>query len=298
MDILLALGSALATAVYFVYVSQTMKRQAGLSSSFTLAVSHLAAAAALFPLWLALPHEAFPAPLWPALLLAAGLLLVSRELYFYAYAHTDIAHVTVFSALTPVYAVGTGYIFLHETPSPLQLTGLLLICGSIYALFLKRPANASWIKAVAQPFRHIGTSAPILCAFLSTIPTAFAAVSQKYALQTLDPLSFSFFLLLLIGGAALGISCIISTPQGCVSQWRRLPPHFLPVSAIMLPVMNLLFCLVMQHQYTAVSLVLQRSSSMFQILLAYTYLRERRDGYKRVTVAALVMAGFAMILVK
>jgi len=301
MNIFLALSSALATAVYYVYLSRAMKRTPGLSSSFTLATSHLSGALALLPVWLMystpVSFDAIGTIATP-MLLAAALLVLSRELYFYAYARTDVANITVFSALTPIYAIGTGYVMLGEVPTPTALTGMLLICASIYGLFLKRRAGMPLIAAILLPFRHIIVSLPIFCAFLSTIPTALASAYQKQLLHTLSPISFSFFLLALIGLAAMVISASALTSRGLAAQFRLLPRHFLLISAIMLPLMHVLFSMVMQHQQTAVSLILQRTSIMFQILLSYIFLHERREPRKRIITTLLILCGFGLIIAK
>jgi drug/metabolite transporter (DMT)-like permease len=298
MDIFFALVSALLTAVYFVYLSKTMKARSGLSSTLTLAVSHLSAAILLLPLW-ALSSSALSSIVSPPLFLVAaagGLLFISRELYFYAYARTDVANITIFSALTPVYALLTGYLWLHEVPSYPHLAGLLLICISIYAYFLEPVPSMSLAKAVVQPFRHIATSRPIFCAFLSTLPTAFAATFQKDALSHFDPVTFSFVLLSIIGSAALLLSCAMFKASDIKRQLTLLPVRFYIISALLLAGMHVAFCVVMNHYQTAVSLVLQRSSLVFQIILAYIYLHERQRISKRLTVAFCIMAGFMLII--
>lgn len=301
MSIILALASAFLTALYFVYASQTMKRLPGLPSTLTLTVSHLSAALLLLPAWLwrGWPFAVLPqSALWQPLLLTAGFLVLSRQLYFYAYAHTDVANITVFSALTPVYTVITGYVFLHETLSLRMLLGLLLICSSIYFFFLHQRTGESLAAALFQPFRAIRTSKPVFCAFLSTIPTAFAAIFQKQILYSLDPVSFSFLLLLLIGLAA-GVITACTQPRGeALRQIRRLPMHFFFLSALLLSLMHVFFCLVMIQHQTAVSLVLQRTSILFQIVLAYVYLKERNSMRKRLIVTVFIIAGFGLIMAK
>lgn len=230
------------------------------------------------------------------LLGAACLLIISRQLYYYAYANTDVANITVFSALTPIYALGAGYMTLGEVPQYEDLGGLLLICAAIYTIFLKRDASLSLLGNMAVPFRNIIASPPIFAAFLSTIPTAFAAVFQKQLLATLSPVSFSFALLVLVGLGALLMECIRHSPVKLVRQCMALPWHFFIVSAILLAATHILFCMVMQTQQTAISLVLQRSAIVFQIVLAYFLLKEKESITKRVIASFVIMAGFALIM--
>lgn len=299
-DSLMALLSAFITAAYFIYVSRVMKADRDISSAVTLAVGHLVAALALVPLWAAFSvtttqEMAAPEIVW-AFLAASGCLLLSRQLYFFSYARTEVANITVFSALTPVYALGTGYVMLHEVPQPAQLVGMLLICGSIYSLFLKREPHLPLLANIAQPFRAVMHSPAVLCAFLSTIPSAFAAVYQKRLLATVDPLVFTLVLLLLIGVMALACCLAVQSPRRIWAQCRQLPVGFFFVSATLLPAMHVVFCYVMQHHQVALSLVLQRTSILFQIILAYIFLGERQDIGKRIRVGCCILAGFAMII--
>jgi drug/metabolite transporter (DMT)-like permease len=300
MNTLIALLSAFSAAGYFVYVSYVMKREPRLSSGLVLSVGHIVSSAALIPLYLysRLDTLAFfeqQSILLP-LFYAALLLVVSRQLYYYAYSRTDVANITVFSALTPVYALGAGYVILGEVPSMHALMGLLLICGSIYAMFLKRNPDKPFIINIISPFTFITHSRPVAMAFLSTIPTAFAAVYQKKLLITLDPVTFSIALLSVIGLLSLGMEFLRKTPAHVVRNIALLPWHFYFASAILLAATHVLFCIVMQHQQTAISLVLQRSAIVFQILLAYFLLKEKNNIGKRVCCAFVIMAGFMMIM--
>lgn len=300
MGIFFALVSAFSAAIYFVYTSHVMKNTKGVSSGLTLWVSHLMGAFVLLPMWFfaspvqlnILMDRALLAPL-----IAVTLLLVlSRELYYYAYARTDVANITVFSALTPVYTLVTGYFILGEVPRVMQLMGLLIICGSIYFLFLQSPGKGGILHFIFRPFVYVVSSRPIFYAFLSTIPTAFAAVYQKTLLHHIEPLALSFFMLLLIGTFALCITIANIPITAIKKQMRSLPLHFYGMSAVMLPLMHVLFCIVMIHQQTAISLVLQRTAIVFQVIFAYYFLGERGDIRKRIGVACFVTLGFGIIM--
>ncbi|MFN9110440.1 MAG: EamA family transporter, partial [Bacteroidota bacterium] len=205
-------------------------------------------------------------------------------------------NITVFSALTPVYAIATGFFILGEVPQPMPLLGMVIICGSIYALFLKRDHSMSLAMNALQPFRNIIASKPIFCAFLSTIPTAFAAAFQKQLLGSMPPLMFTFWLLLIIGSLAM-IACMVTTPKrDIIRQAKSLPIGFLIASVVLLPLMHWLFCLVIIEHQTALSLVLQRTSIVFQVILAYIFLKERTDSKKRAAAILFIMFGFGLII--
>ena len=300
MQIVLALSSAFLAAVYFVYTSHVMKNTKGISSGLTLWVSHLLGAFALLPAWwLYSPIKLgvlADATLLVPLLLVTLLLVISRELYYYAYARTDVANITVFSALTPVYTLVTGYFMLGEVPQAMPLLGLLVICGSIYFLFLNPAGKTHAMGFLFRPFVYIVSSRPIFYAFLSTIPTAFAAVYQKTLLTHMDPIGLSFLMLLLIGLFAFCVTLAIMPVATVKQQLRSLPVHFYVVSALMLPLVHVIFCMVMMHQQTAISLVLQRTAIVFQIILAYYFLHEHTNIQKRIGVGCMVMLGFGLIM--
>jgi drug/metabolite transporter (DMT)-like permease len=299
MPLLAVLISALTTAIYFVYVSHVMKQRPGISSALTLAVSHTSSALALIPVFLLLPlntHLFINPDLYFPLMMTGLLLILSRQLYFYAYANTDVANITVFSALTPIYTLATGYWFFREFPETPALVGLLVICGSIYALFFKKRAGRSYLAALLQPFTSVFQSKPVFCAFLSTIPTAFAAAYQKQLMQNMDPVAFSFALLLLIGLLGSVLTVIIMPVREVKSQIKQLPIHFYLMSMLMMPVMHIAFCYVIAYHQTAISLVLQRSSILFQIIIAYFFLREHQDITKRILVGVGILIGFLLIM--
>ena len=298
----IALLSAFASAMYFVAISGIMKRSPEISSGLALAVGHLAAALLVFPLvytssvpWQLqlqlLGENYFP------LIVSGVLLVISRQLHYYAYARTDVANITIFSALTPVYALVTGFFMLGEVPTAFSLFGMSLICGSIYWLFLKRDNSLTTLQNLFQPILAIGKSKPVLFAFLSTIPTALVATFQKQLLFVMTPVVFTFWILLITGLFALVFHILVTPQAQMASQMRLLPLKFIVISAIFLPLTHWLFCLVMQEHQTAISLVLQRTSIIFQILLAYGMLSERDQIKRRIFVALFVMVGFAMIMV-
>lgn len=300
MHTIIALSSALITAAYFVYISHIMKTRARIASTLVLAASHLVGAGMLVVAWLLFSRDMpfiFASTKDAGLLVATALLLVlSRELYFYSYSRTDVANVTVFSALTPVYTLLAGFVLLGEVPSLAAAAGLFLICASIYGLFLRIAPDASLARNLTQPFRAMTHSTPIFCAFLSTIPTVFAAIFQKTLMENMNPITFSLGLLLIIGVVALGISRFLFSGTELRTQLRQLPPGFFIASATLLPLMHVLFCLVIREHLAAAALVLQRFSIVFQIALAYYFLRERQFFGKRIIAGLLIMLGFALVI--
>jgi drug/metabolite transporter (DMT)-like permease len=298
----IALLSALASACYFLCMSRAMKGLPGISSSFTLAYSHLLACPATFIAILftdVSPFAIAPNQIqW--LGVCAAFLVASRLLYFFAYARIEMGSVAVFSALTPIYAMVVSFYFLDETLTTTQVIGILIVCISLYLYFLPARAAESNAPRWLWPFKNIFSSTPVLCAFLSTIPTAFASSIQRHLMESqLNVLVFSFWLLATIGVTVLLLTTLMGkTKEPIFNQIFQFNWQFYVASIFLLPLMHSLFGWVILHQPTAVALVLQRSSIVFQIVLAFIFLNERRDLVKRLQCVALMFVGFWFIVKK
>jgi drug/metabolite transporter (DMT)-like permease len=298
MYIAWALANAISTAIYIVYISRLMKVHKGLSSNLTLLGTHLAACIMLLPVFLGLQlMSALPtapeAYLW--LGINAVLLMVSRQLYVYAYAHTDVANITIFSPLTPLFAIATGHFMLGEILSGQQAAGVVLICISIYFMFLRREPGVPLLTTMVSPFRSIVTSVPIFAGFLSTIPTAIGVVYQKKALQFFDPASFTLLLFICITVMAWGIEAFWKKTPGSLKETKA---RWWVVSGVLVVICQVIFCYILNASSTPVALVVQRLSVVFQVILAYVWLKETAEINKRLWCSAGAVAGFALLVYK
>ena len=296
----LILLSTLSAAAYLTIASRLMRSLPSMSSNFFLSAGSLAAALLLFPLWLWRHSQGgtmLPGSLgWQYFLLAAGLLLLTKELYFYAYSKADMANVTVFSALTPLYTVLTGFILLHERPSLRVLGGMLIITLAIYSIFLPpHEQKTPWVAYFVQPFRRIFSATPIFCGFLSTLPIALAVVYQKMALQRMDIISFNLGMFFAVGGAALAIELIKSDRGSLRANMASVGTPLFWCSALLLAGMNISFAPILLSQQCAAALALQRCGILFQILFAYFFLHQRTELRKRLAAGLMIILGFVLI---
>ncbi len=299
MYIAWSLASALSTALYLVYVSGLLKANRFLHPQTALLGTHLAGAVLMLctlPLLpgidITLPRE-YTGYLY--LLLNASLLMLSRQLYFYAYANTDVANITIFSPLTPLFGIVTAHLLLGETLTPQETFGTLLISVSIYWMFLRRSPGVSTVRTLLSPFSRIAESRAIFCGFLSTIPTAFGAVFQKQALQYFDPATFT---LLLFAVMAVMAAVIEMGRHRSLSTLKQPKLHWWVLSGMLLLISQIIFCYILISAPTAVALVLQRFSIVFQVILAYFFLKEKSEMGKRVLCSAGAIAGFALLVYK
>lgn len=295
MYLLWSVISAFSTAFYLVYQSGVLKTQPRLHANTMLLGMHLAAGITLLFILPFYTHS-IPLPLAPAayayLFGNALLLILSRLLYMYAYRRTDVANVTIFSPLTPLFAIGVGHLILGETLRVQEVAGILLICASIYAMFLNRKEGDSLAVALLSPFKHILHSTPVLMGFLSTIPTAFAVALQKKALQYFDPVTFSISLLLLMAVLfAIVEACRRKSTPPIAIRWR-----WWLIPGVLLALSQVIFCYVVLVAPTAIALVLQRFGIIFQVLLAYFLLKEKAHIGQRLLCSVGAVAGFALLL--
>jgi len=297
MYLLWSLVSAFSTASYLVYLSGILKKHPGLHPNTALLGSHFAGGLMLLAVIVLLPDVTIAwsadAEAYGYLLVNALLLMISRQLYLYAYAHTDVANITIFSPLTPLFAIATGHFLLGEVLTITEFLGTVLICGAIYFLFLKRTPGSSLQKALLSPFTHIVSSRPIFCAFLSTIPTAFAAVYQKKALQSFDPATFTTLLLLTLAAMAFLYEMIARKKPLAIAETK---PHWWLAGGGMMIVSQLIFCFILNAAPTAVALILQRLSTIFQVWLAYLWLHEKTDIRRRLLCSMMAVIGAALII--
>ena len=301
MGILLALASAFVTAAYLVVTSGTMKSRPAVSPLVTLAAGHLTGGLVLLVLNFSQGvFDHYEATWFVAGALAgtAALLFSSRVMFYFAYARTDVANVTMFSALTPLYAALTGYFFNHERLSAPLLLGIVTISASLFWFFLSTQADlpaGSRAAAVVAPLGRILRSPPLRLALLSTVPPAFAVVLQKQLLTRLSPVEYSVAILFLVGGAALLSACVVVRPRVALAGLRALPISYYVNSAIAVPVMHLLFCYALQREQSAVSLVVQRCSMLLQVLLAHRWLEERTLTRRALAAVGGVLLGMTLI---
>lgn len=295
MDALVALVCALVTAVYLTYSSGLMKRLTHIPSAFILAASHFVAAVSFLPVLTTiskteLHNIGYDA--WVGLALVGSILATSRLLFYDAYARIDVVRVTIFSSLTPIYAILIASVFQSSYPSSAQLIGIVITCICLYVFFWDKGSNMHFF----QPFSRILQNTPERLAFLSTIPSAAAVVFQKELLLYVDPVVFSFGILLCISLIS-STWLIIRHGSAEILLWTKsMPFHFWLLSAVTLPSMQWLFCLMVIDHHSAVALALQRSSMLFQIILAYIWLRERHDFLRCMLVSVILVIAFLLMI--
>ncbi len=288
----LVIFNAFITAVYLVLSSRVMKQ--GLSSGAALALVHLSAAAILF-----VPMVIVNRGLWPVaglaafagLLLASVLKLLSKQMAFFAYAKTDVANVTVFSAFIPIFGLVIGLGVLKEPISPLEFIGTMIVCVSVYLMYLKR-SSATGGHWFWSPFTEL-RSPPILMAFMSTIPIVLSSAFIKQGALLMNDLQFCFYSTLLIGVGAAVIESARSGGAaflGRSAQWKKTA-----LIGGVFAAAQLSYVVLMTMERVSHTIAFQPLGIVFQIALAYFLLGERKDASKRFFYGACIVVGSILL---
>lgn len=292
MYIPLVVFNALATAVYLVLSSRVMKRS-GLSPNATIATVHLSAAAVLAGPALA-SGEPAPIPLGLAfvwLLVTGGLKLLSKKLAFFAYAHADVANVSVFSAFIPIFGLAFGIGMLGERITGLEAAGTAVVCVSVYLLFLERKPGAAFPGWLFSPFSSL-RSLPLFCAFLSTVPIALSNVYMKKSATIMGDLPFAFYSSLLIGLAALALEFPKRRPA---ERAARFPAWSLALTGAVFAAAQYSYVILISMERIAHTVAFQPLGIVFQMIIAYAVLNEREHPIKRLVYGTCIAAGCVLL---
>lgn len=298
MHIILILISSSSISLFLVLSSQIMKQkdEMSYSSNFVLSVTHLSAALFLMIPWsyfylngkINFPNYDF----FFYASISTALTLIAKLLYFYAYSKIDVAYVTIFSSLIPVFSILSGWFFLGERLDIYEMIGLVLVTFSVYSLFLVPSTSTFTLKTFFEPFKTILSSKPTLCAFLSVIPPAISTVFVKKSVLNMDALSFSLYFMLSLGLLSAIIELSSCSKISFKEQFLRLPKKFLLISGLLMTISQFTYSLATQYTQIANIAALSRISSVFQIILTYFILKEKEHFKKRILISIIIILGF------
>lgn len=288
----IALTGSFATAVYFILLARAARESDAFDSTQALISTHLigallTSAAALYAPSASLDMTRIDMHVLSLVALSTLPLVLSRKLYLYAYGRIDVAYVTIFSPLTPIYAIIFGIVLYQIWPSPAEVAGILTIILAIYILFAT-PGNAA--RSLAMP-KHM--SLPVICAFASTIPTAFAALAQKDALAFFHPLVLAA--IIQWGVCICLLVYYAATTNAPLKRHYFLRRDFM-LAGLLFGVSNIAFHFILLEEQASVTLALQRMSSIFQIFLAHLWLKQQRHALRKILCGFLAFAGFMLLI--
>lgn len=268
--------SIVSTAVYFVWSSSFLKKYPQVGVHFFVGTTHaLAALLIMFMLDVKAVAAAMSYEVWRNVLVVALLTWLAKLLYYYAYSKTAVANVTIFSALTPVYAA----LLAAAMGAPLAthaIIGIALSSLGVMLFFYKKTRF------------DIGCAKlPVICAFLSTLPTALSIYFQKEAILASNVYYVSF--IICVFAAMASFSLYVFSPKPVAM--KHVPWRDVAGIGILQTVAVIAFSAFMVEGHPAVGQSLQRLSMFLQIVLAYLFLRERLDTKRHLLCVSLSLVG-------
>ncbi|MCG6893038.1 MAG: DMT family transporter [Desulfobacteraceae bacterium] len=130
------------------------------------------------------------ATFWWCIVLSVPINLVSLFLYMKAIRLSPLSLTIPYLALTPVFMIGTGYLFLREMPTTGGLLGIAATGLGGYILHID-PQRWSLFSPLAAVFREPGSWLMLVVAFLFS----FGAVIGKLGILHSSPLFFTLWFL-------------------------------------------------------------------------------------------------------
>ncbi len=149
---------------------------------------------------------------FPAVAVTSVINVVATTLVFRALQSTDLSLAIPMLSFTPLFLVGTSALILHEVPSAMGITGIIVIVTGSYIL-----NAAEEHTRLMDPFRamiaHTGILSMLAVSFLYAVAINF----DKMVVVDSDPVFGSGVVLLLIGTAFFAIFCAkrYLEPRGC-----------------------------------------------------------------------------------
>lgn len=293
------LGSALNTALFFVGCSKILRSSDSPPTPvFLLGITNLFAG--LFILVIvafwgtnqAFDWNTFQSDFYWLILFTAFLHLLAKFFHFKALSLIDVALVSPFSGLSPVYTVITGWLVLEEFPNKVAFLGIMIVVCSLMWLSLE-----TLVKDHQPALISKGDSVKlgILFAFLSTIPPAFKVVYQKQAILVSNPMYFSLLVLLTTGFLTLLGYAIFSWHNFIRQICRGILMLKLAFVSIFLGINTYLFSLALTLDIAANVSAMARTNIVFQVIFAYFFASQREDIGKRFFIASSVLIGSLII---
>ncbi len=225
---------------------------------------------------------------WSAVAVTSFLNIIGQNLLVRAFKIADASLVAPLRLLVPIFVIGTGFIFLGETPSLSGVLGILVtVLGLGYLLF------ADAFVTIGKRLQDFTIQKGVLYGLLSAVVFSFSFPFDKKAV---------------VASSGLFMSCVAFTVIGLVTLMLHLfrDPKFLKKvvgvaehkKTLFLGVVALAFGAVLANQSLAYSLAayaasLKRLQAVWTVILAGFFLEEKNTG-RRLGATVLMIAGILL----
>ncbi|MBU1274688.1 MAG: DMT family transporter [Proteobacteria bacterium] len=229
-------------------------------------------------------------PLKPAFFWAAGLALPAEVaatfLYLRAIQLSPLALTMPFMAFSPLFVLGTGWLFLDELPNLAGLGGVLLVVAGAYVLNLHQ-ARRGWAKPFLAVTKEKGSlmalAVSALYGYTITLGKVALAASGPWFMASVYPL-----------GLALVMVAILAARGGLGWDWLRRPGPALGVGLCMAAMLVCHFWSLSMAP-AAYMVAIKRLSIILAVAYGGVFLKETRLA-QHLMASGLMVAGAVVIL--
>ncbi|MCX5686601.1 MAG: DMT family transporter [Candidatus Omnitrophica bacterium] len=212
-------------------------------------------------------------------------------LYYRALKLTDISLSVPFLALTPVFVVFTGLLFLGERIRPVGIAGIILITIGVYSINIKeaRTSLAHPIKAI---FANKGSRLMVLVAAIFSV----TAVLSKKVMLLSSPQSIPFIYNLSIGLALTPLVAYrIRKGASAVSKDRGIILSYIAMG-FLAAFSSIFYFKSISMASVAYAISIKRMSLLMSVGYGWLFFRERDIRIRFVSTLCMVL-GVALILI-
>lgn len=226
---------------------------------------------------------------WLTVLGLLPLEITATVFYIKALKRSPLSLAVPLLALTPVFLLLTGFLFLGEVPTPRGLSGILLVAAGIYVLQVHEKAHGVWAPFLAIA-KDRGCQFMMIVAFLYSLTSALGKVAILHS----SPFFFGVSYYLLLG--------LVFTPLTFLYHprpWREaISPGRFPIFLLIglfQTLMILSHALAITLTQVAYMIAVKRLSLLFSVGYGYFLFGEKHIR-QRLAGGVLMLAGAALIL--
>jgi drug/metabolite transporter (DMT)-like permease len=221
----------------------------------------------------------------PVLLLSTGLVTVSILLYYRSLQVGSISVIAPLFGFTPVFMLGTGYLFFHHLPAVRVIAGVLLILlGSLQAHWKRTMRTPA--AAVVTFLREKGVGTMLTACLLLSVTNLL----DKWLVTHMDALSYAWLYAVM---CALFTSCLLLIPgtagfSPAGNRRRILLASLLDTTVLLLHFASL------QYIDAVVTVAIKRSGMVLSVIAGSFFFGER-NARQRLAAACVVLMGVLLM---
>jgi len=221
----------------------------------------------------------------PVLLLSTGLVTASILLYYRSLQVGSVSVIAPLFGFTPVFMLGTGYLFFHHLPSARVIAGVLLILlGSLQAHWKRTMRTPA--AAVVAFLREKGVGTMLTACLLLSVTNLL----DKWLVTHTDALSYAWLYAVM---CALFTSCLLLIP-GTAGFFPAANRRRILVASLLDTTVLLLYFASLQYIDAVVTVAIKRSGMVLSVIAGSFFFGER-NARQRLAAASVVLMGVLLM---